>query len=320
LLADFAHYSKERSSGGYTGVVPPDPISNSEVKCSKADDSRFPAKVGSCHLSVFLFDRFSDILKEHMQPLFKKHKFLAVLFLLGVLLILNLSSESIRGTFSSLLSPIHSLLWKAGTTSSSLLLDKSTAQLKTENLSLSQELLLITEVQKENDRLREALETAKKEKFDLVFVEIIGKEVDRDVLILNKGSRDGIEEGMPVITEEKVAVGSIGVVAEHTAKVQLLSLLNHASDVKIQGQEVIGVLEGQGRYRVLLNLIPQEEELKEGDIVLTSALGGIFPDNLLIGELLSIEKSDLTAFQGGKVELFFHPRKENSLFVITNSK
>tara|TARA_Y100000310_G_scaffold90899_1_gene88201 strand:- start:909 stop:1103 length:195 start_codon:yes stop_codon:yes gene_type:complete len=55
VLADYAHYSfKERSSDGYTGVVPPDPIPNSEVKYSKANDSR-KAKVGSRHLSVFLF-------------------------------------------------------------------------------------------------------------------------------------------------------------------------------------------------------------------------------------------------------------------------
>ena len=40
VLADYAHYfSKERLGGGYTGVVPPDPIPNSEVKYSKADDS-----------------------------------------------------------------------------------------------------------------------------------------------------------------------------------------------------------------------------------------------------------------------------------------
>lgn len=38
---------KRRFSGGYTGIVPPVPISNTEVKYTKADDSGFPAKVGS---------------------------------------------------------------------------------------------------------------------------------------------------------------------------------------------------------------------------------------------------------------------------------
>jgi len=256
-----------------------------------------------------------------MQSLIKKHKFLALFFFVSVLLLLNLSSQSVRGTFSSFLSPIQSLLWKAGTSTVEIFSkvpQERTRELKTKNLLLYQELLSLQEVVKENERLREALEVALKEEFDLLFAEIIGKEVDRDVLLLNKGTAEGVEQGMPVITQSKVAVGSIGEVFEHTSKVLLLSLKGSSSDVKIQGKEMIGVLKGQGRYRVLLDFIPRKEELLEGDAVVTSALGGVFPDNLLVGDVKSVEKSDLTAFQGGKVELFFHPRKENSLFILKN--
>ena len=42
----------EYFGGDYTGVVPPDPISNSEVKCTKADGSAMSARVGSHHLSI----------------------------------------------------------------------------------------------------------------------------------------------------------------------------------------------------------------------------------------------------------------------------
>ena len=256
-----------------------------------------------------------------MHSLFAKHRFLVLLFFMGVLLVLNLSSQSVRGTFSSFLSPVQSLLWKAGTSTGEVFskVSKERArELEAENLLLSQELLLKKEVAKENERLREALEAAPKEKFDLLFAEIIGKEIERDVLFLNKGATDGVKQGMPVITQSKVAVGNIGEVFSHTSKLLLLSLRDHASDVKVQGREVIGVLRGQGRYRVLLDLIPQKVELKEGDLVVTSALGGTFPDNLLIGEVRSIEKSDLAAFQGGIVELFFQAGKENSLFILTN--
>jgi len=279
------------------------------------------AKVGSRHLSVFLFVHLFGILEERMQSLFKKHKFLALLFLAGVLLILNLNSQSMRGTFSSLLSPVQSFVWKAGTSTGEIFskASKERAQeLETKNLLLQQELLSLKEAAKENERLRKALNAAPRMEFDLLFAEIIGKEIERDVLLLNKGAQDGVQQGMPVITQSRVAVGSIGEVFDHTSKVLLLSLKGRAFDVKIQEREVIGVLRGQGRYRVLLDLILKEEELKEGDLVVTSALGGTFPDNLLVGEVKSIEKSDLTAFQGGKVELFFQLRKENSLFIITN--
>jgi len=225
-----------------------------------------------------------------MQSLLKKHKFLALLFLAGVLLLLNLSSESIRGTFSTLLAPVQSLLWKAGTSTVEIFSkvpQERARELTTENLLLRQELLLVQEVAKENKRLRDALDVAAREEFDLLFTEIIGKEVDRDVLFLNKGAAEGVVQGMPVITQSKVAVGNIGGVFEHTSKLFLLSLRSHSSDVKIQGKEVIGVLKGQGRFQVLLDLIPKEEELLEGDTVVTSALGGMFPDNLLIGDVKS---------------------------------
>lgn len=255
-----------------------------------------------------------------MRGLFSKKKLVIGAALLLFLLLLNLGSQSVRGMFSSFLAPLQSSLWQVGNQSAGRLSGSSPQELKlqAENLSLAQELLALKDVEKENERLREALKIAPREKLDLSFAEIIGKEVQRDVLIVNKGAAEGVKQGMPVVTQGKVAVGIIGEVFSHTSKVLLLSLRDFALDVKIGGKEVIGVLKGQGRYRVLLDLIPQEEELKEGDTVVTSALGGTFPGNLLVGDVKSVEKSDLTAFQGGKVELYFHPKKQDSLFIIKN--
>jgi len=261
-----------------------------------------------------------------MQSILKKHKLLAVLLLAGVLAFLNLGTDNIRGTVSSLFSPLQSLLWRAGQAASSFTegvflgveLQQRVRELEAENLALSQEILSLKEAKKENDRFREAMGAASQGEFDMLFAEIIGKEIERDVLLVNKGTADGVKKGMPVITQSRVAAGSIGEAFEHTSKVLLLSLSDSSSDVKIQGKEMIGVLTGQGRYRARLDFIPQAQELLEGDVVVTSALGGVFPNNLLVGELRNIDKSDLAAFQGGEVELFFHPRKENSLFILTN--
>ena len=133
-----------------------------------------------------------------MHLFLKKHKLLVLFFLVGVLLILNLSSQTIRGTFSSLLSPTQSLLWKAGTSTVEIFSKVSqerAQELETENLLFRQELLLIHEMVKENARLREVLDIAPREKFDLLFTEIIGKEVERDVLFLNKGTAEGVMQG-----------------------------------------------------------------------------------------------------------------------------
>jgi rod shape-determining protein MreC len=260
-----------------------------------------------------------------MNSLFKKHKLLGLLVLSGALLLFNLGAPGVRGTFFALLAPVQASLWQAGKTSSAFVagtfqgagLKERAERLETENLFLTQELASLQEEKRENVRFREALQGAKEE-FDLLFVEIIGKEVDRDVLLVNRGAADGIKKDMPVITQSRVAVGSIGEVFEHTSKVLLLSLKGRSFDVKLQEKEAVGVLKGQGRFEAVLDLIPKEVELREGDMLVTSVLGGMFADNLLVGKVLSVDKSDLTAFQGGRVELFFHPSKENSLFVIKN--
>ncbi|MDA1337181.1 MAG: rod shape-determining protein MreC [bacterium] len=256
-----------------------------------------------------------------MHTFFIKYKLIVLLFFVSAVLILSVSSGSVRGTFTSLFSPMQSLIWKSGTTitdSFSEVSRERVQELVEENFALRGKLLSFEEMAKENERLREALGALPKKEFDLLFSEIIGKEVERDVLMLNKGAKEGVRQGMPVITQGRVAVGTIGEVFLHTAKLHLLSLKGGASDVKVQGREVVGVLRGIGRYRALLDLIPQEEELKEGDVIVTSSLGGLLPDDLLIGEVTSIEKSDLTAFQGGNVELFFQVKKENSLFILRN--
>ena len=256
-----------------------------------------------------------------MQTFFQKYKFVALLFFVGALLILNVSSQSVRGTFAQVVAPMQSFIWKSGisvTESFSEISQERARELEEENFLLRGKLLSLEEMTKENERLREMFDSVAIKEFDLLFSEIIGKEVERDVLLLSKGTEDGVEVGMPVITQGKVAVGTIGEVFDHTSKVHLLSLKDGVSDVRVQGREVVGVLRGQGRYRALLDLIPQEDELKEGDVIVTSALGGVFPDNLLVGKIQSIEKSDLTAFQGGKIELFFQVKKENSLFIMRN--
>lgn len=261
-----------------------------------------------------------------MQSLLKKHKLAAILLFVVALGLLNITSEGVRGGVSSFLAPFQASLWKGGNATSNLLnglfagakAPQRVLELEAENLGLRQQLLAYNELEKENERLREAFLVAAKEDLELLFAEIIAKEVEGDVLLLNKGTKDGVKEGMPVLTQSKVAVGRVGKVFLNTCQVLLFSLKDHASDVKIQGKETVGVLKGQGRFGALLDLIPQEEELVEGDVVLTSALGGTFPDNFLVGELQGVQKSDLTAFQGGFVKLFFHPRKENSLFILKN--
>ena len=60
----------------------------------------------------------------------------------------------------------------------------------------------------------------------------------------------------------------------------------------------------------------REENLSQGDIVVTSALGGIFPKGLLVGRIKQIKRSDVEPFQQAEIEPFFDISQTNNLFVI----
>ena len=188
--------------------------------------------------------------------------------------------------------------------------------LVSENLKLQQELLSLQDIAKENEELRKALSLGVEKAFRIVSASIVGKDPGEDTLLVNKGSSDGIQEGMAVITPENVAVGKIGAVFEHSSRLILLSHPRFSFDAKIMKQGVVGVVRGQGRYGALLDFIPQESTVLAGDVVQSSSLGGIFPENLLIGKVKEVKSSSTKSFQQATLSLFFDVRKVDLVFVI----
>jgi rod shape-determining protein MreC len=128
----------------------------------------------------------------------------------------------------------------------------------------------------------------------------------------------GVLQGMAVITPEQAAVGKIGEVFETSSRVMLLS--HHASsfEAKIPREGVVGAVRGQGGYQAFLDLIPQESKVVPGDTVVSASLGGIFPENLLIGEVKEVRTSNEKPFQQATLSLFFDVSKAGLLFIVNN--
>ena len=123
---------------------------------------------------------------------------------------------------------------------------------------------------------------------------------------------------MPVITAGKAAVGMVVESFSTHARVQLISAKESKLDAKIAETQVTGVIRGQGGQKLMLDLVPQEDELREGDIVLTSNLGDVFPENLLIGEVANVLKSGADPFQKANLKPFFNLKSSELVFVITS--
>ena len=158
--------------------------------------------------------------------------------------------------------------------------------------------ILETKVQRleqENDEIREVLgEIETLRDYDPKPATVIGRNPDqwREQIIINKGKQHGITKDMAVITSSGL-IGKVKHTTPFTSTVQLLSSLDPKNRISayVQGDEnFFGLIEGydEEREALMLKRIPHNAEIELESKVLTSGLGGIFPQGLLIGEVLEV--------------------------------
>lgn len=241
---------------------------------------------------------------------------------------LNVFQSGIRNFFYSLSSPLHSFFWSQGRGFSDFFLNVFKAgTLKQENEFLqgqvhflTQQLVLFEEQQKENEELRKALGLGIQKNFEVIATNILARDAGEDSVLIDKGADAGIGKGMTVITPSSVLIGKIGEVFENFSKVLLLSNPSSSFDAKVTEKDVSGLVKGEGRSRVAFSLVPKEKSLEKGDVVITSKLGGVFPENLLVGEVESVSSNPADSFQLAYLKLFSETEDPVLLFIITNEK
>ena len=241
-------------------------------------------------------------------------------------LVFNLTplGAEVKNFFYLISLPIQKTFWQGGAKVSEFFetiseiknLKKENEQLKLKIQELTAENVALKELKKENELLREALEIGLEKEFKLILSQVIGKDISQDFILIDKGAKDGISENMPVITQQKVLVGKISQVYRNFSKVQLISDKNSSFDAKISDQEIFGLVKGKGNFNLSFNLVPKENEIKEGDLLVTSALGGVFPAGLIIGKISQVRKSDLEPFQTAQIQPAFNLRDLEKLFII----
>jgi rod shape-determining protein MreC len=112
----------------------------------------------------------------------------------------------------------------------------------------------------------------------------------RQLLILNKSSRDGVYEGQPVIDAHGV-MGQIVHVTATNSTLMLITDASHALPVQVDRTGLRAIAFGTGSIDSLdLRHIPHNADLREGDLLITSGLGGVFPPNYPVAKITSIER------------------------------
>jgi len=221
-------------------------------------------------------------------------------------------------------SPIQRFLWKIGDSASGFFasfieaakLKKDFNDLSLKNQELLSEIAALKELKSENETLRSALDVELQKDFKLSFCQIVGKDVYRDSILINKGRKDGVSENMPVVTGQRVVAGRVSEVLDNFSRVMLLGNKDSFFDAKIQEKNIEGMVRGEGGSKVIFDLVPRDQDVNQGDPVVTSILGGIFPPGLLIGEVAQVKKSDTEPIQNIEIRPYFDLGRAEGLFLI----
>lgn len=256
-------------------------------------------------------------------------KIIAALVLLVIIVVLNFTgfSKDIKNFFFLISSPFQKSFWQLGKNVSDFfagiletkILKKELDNLRFKNQELLSQIVVLEELKKENEFLREALVLGLEKELRLMLVQITSKDISQDSILINKGEKDGVLEGLPVITGQKVLLGKIGQVYDNFSEVILISNKRSSFDAKIPGEEIYGIVKGKGKSELYFDLIPKAQEIFEGDVIITSVLGGVYPQGLLVGEIKTIRKLDTDPFQTAEISPFFNIKNLDYLFVIISS-
>jgi rod shape-determining protein MreC len=168
-------------------------------------------------------------------------------------------------------------------------------RLKEEQLVLRTRLLKFAALEQENIRLRGLLETSFKVGEQVLIAELLSINLVpyEHVVVVNKGSRFGAHPGQPVFDAHGV-VGQVLRVTPYSAEVMLITDPSHAIPVQINRNGVRTIALGTGQTdRLALPYLPSNADVQVGDLLVTSGLGGVFPQGYPVATVTAIspEKS-----------------------------
>ncbi len=170
-------------------------------------------------------------------------------------------------------------------------------QLLTENRLLYSELMQVQEIRLANERLRKLLEF--KAEVDLVTLpaQVISEDASSwfRTVVIDKGADDGVLEGMPVVVAEGVVGRTIRVAAQQS-RVLLITDASSAVASLVQKNRTRGIARGVGAD-LTLDFALRLKEIAEGDLIVTSGTGGVFPKGLTIGHVDKVTPLEYGLFQ-----------------------
>lgn len=166
-------------------------------------------------------------------------------------------------------------------------------KLRSETLLIKRQLQKLALLTKQNERLRELLNSSALFEEQVLAAELLGADPNPGVrrLLLDKGSQHGVYTGQPVLDASGV-VGQVVEVMPYSSRVLLLTDNSHSLPIQVTRNDLRAIASGTGNPDTLeLRYITDITDIEEGDLLITSGMGGKFPSGYPVAIVSHIERN-----------------------------
>ncbi|OUR77235.1 rod shape-determining protein MreC [Colwellia psychrerythraea] len=216
------------------------------------------------------------------------------------------SFETARGYLQSLVSPLQymanapkqMMTWASENIVIRQQLMEENQNFRESELFFHEQMMQLSIVRQENERLRSLLSSPVRGEIKKMFAEILSVDSDpySHQVLINRGANDGVYEGQPVL-DEKGIVGQILHVGVSSSRVILISDISHAIPVRVQRNGLRLIASGSGQIdRLIHNFVPHSWDVKEGDLLVTSGLGGKYPEGYPVSRVVLVRADESREF------------------------
>jgi len=259
-------------------------------------------------------------LKTGHKPLFERGSYaLARVVVAAVLSVVLMTADhrgghvdAVRSLLATLVYPLQYAVdlpirggkWVADNLSSRRTLMTENKRLRRENFSVQSRLERYAELEAENRRLRELLDSAARVGVQVLIAERLAVDLDpySRRIVLNKGIRDGVHVGQSLIDANGI-MGQVVEAGPFSSSAVLITDPSHALPVQVRRSGLLGIAVGTGPLdRLELTHVPVNADVLVGDVLVTSGLGGRFPAGYPVGRVVSVERDSGRPFAQVTVE------------------
>jgi rod shape-determining protein MreC len=254
----------------------------------------------------------------------KTKQILLAIAVIGLLIFFNFVGflKPVEKIFANILNPVMGTIYNLSSfirtkyneqTSKTDLWEK-VKQLETEvNLLIVKNAELST-IETENKILRDHLKFLTEKKYNNIMSNVISRGDISDIsdrtetITIDKGTNDKVFNGMPVLSSQGIIIGKIIDAKEKISKVFLTNNINcKLAATVLNQQKTSGITEGELGLTIKMSFIPQSDNIKTGDIIITSGLEKSIPRGLVIGKVIKVNKESNELWQTATIEPMIDP-------------